>query len=215
MNIQKHLPALFMSLFLTLSFTSSVQAAFIESSDAGDSLETALTLDLGTDLVLGDLNSDVDMYRFSWGGGNLGVNVVGQGSLDPLLFLFNEQGQGLLGSDDFNQPGYPAGSAGFDLELSQGIYYIALTGWDGTHHSAVNRAGNDLFLESLPSGGLSYEFDVDSTAGALSSWRGSGAVGRYMMEFSKAVGGVVLPNFSSLLMFVIGVVALVRVRAAH
>jgi hypothetical protein len=117
--------------------------AVAESGDAGSLPGAAQSVPGGTTLITGSFlnGSDVDMYRFAWGGGAFSANTYntnagGGANDDPMLSLFDSAGRGIQMDDDtgfFVDAGNPPTdffglSALIDVaNLPAGIYYLAVT----------------------------------------------------------------------------------------
>jgi hypothetical protein len=84
-----------MSIFTSQSATA---APYTEVGDAGYSLATAQLLPGGTTSITGNLDN-VDIYRFSWGGGVF--SATASTGFDPMLFIFDLPGSLLAFNDDF------------------------------------------------------------------------------------------------------------------
>lgn len=77
---------------------SATATPYTETGDAGYSLATAQMLPGGTTSINGLLDN-VDIYRFSWGGG---IFTASTGtSFDPMLFVFDLAGNRLAFNDDY------------------------------------------------------------------------------------------------------------------
>jgi len=95
-----------------------------ELGDAGYLTGTAQTVAAGTTQIngLGGTNGDIDMFRFTWGGGDLTMSTSGSG--DPALYLFNSAGIGLVANDDISLGDYRS-----QIEVSglaAGDYFVAI-----------------------------------------------------------------------------------------
>ena len=136
-------------------------AAFTESSDAGKTLAAATSIftDQMTPLttISGSLSGDADLFQIFLTGGqtfsattnsartaeipvNQALGIPIDVVLDPKIFLFDEQGNGVYASDDSfgsAQSTLLSGPGGFSPEAS-GLYYLGIS---GTGYEAVSSAG--------------------------------------------------------------------------
>ena len=142
--------------------TEPIQTAvFSESSDAGETLATATSLvtqqmtPLTT--ISGSLSGDADLFQVFLTGGqtfsatttsartaeipvNQALGIPIDVVLDPKIFLFDEQGNGVYASDDSfgsAQSTLLSGPGGFSPEAS-GLYYLGIS---GTGYEAISSAG--------------------------------------------------------------------------
>src|SRR4051812_20745378 len=147
---------------------------FVEIPDAGQTLGTAQALAGGTDQVIGSVaGGDADLYSFYWGGGAFYVNSVGS-PFDSQLFLFNENGVGVLGNDDgiaFAGPAYlQTGS------LAAGLYYLGISGYNYDPYSATG-----LIFQSSPYDPVYGPQNTDP----LDHWAGGSGGGSYSINFQQ------------------------------
>jgi len=116
-----------------------------ESGDAGSLPATAQTSVGVPTLITGGLSgeSDEDVYRVCLSGGRtFSATTEGSQLVDPQLFLFDSQGRGIYGNDDFDslQSRLPAGTE--QTPSAGGTYYLAIS-------SFANRPispGGEIFL---------------------------------------------------------------------
>ena len=134
---------------------------FIESNDAGESLATAIAISSNQrgplESISGSLSSDADLFKIFLTGGQtfsattvsartaeiptdqligLPIDVV----IDPKIFLFDKQGNGVYANDDLfgsSQSTLPSGDRGFSPAAS-GIYYLGIS---GTGYEAASANG--------------------------------------------------------------------------
>ena len=160
---------------LSLAFSATAGAAiYNEVPDAGQALGTAQAIPGGTHQVLGSVSdSDADLYRFFWGGGNFYANTVGS-SNDTQLFLFNSVGAGVQGNDDgiaFAGPAYLQVPG-----LAAGQYHLGISGFDLDPYSS-----SGLMFTSFPFQPLYTPLNFDP----LSSWSGSSQSSDYAINFRQ------------------------------
>jgi hypothetical protein len=131
-------------LFLALCLLPPLSQAapiYNETSDAGQTLNTATNLGLGINVIYGSLTNDVDMYSFDWNGGQFTADTL-QSSFDTALYLFSSSGLGLFKNDDgFNI----IGPSRISTTLSRGSYLLAITDWNV---SAMNSINNSIFPDN-------------------------------------------------------------------
>ena len=159
-------------------------AIYSESGDAGFTLGTAQTVNNGTTAISGSLGGadSVDVFRFSWGGGNLQVDTQGTVSFDSMLFIFDLAGSLLAFNDDF--PGCCQSLT--SANLAAGDYLVAI---DEFSH---NFGGN--------------------LAGFANPPQFSGNNGAYTINLSAAVNGNSVPEPGSLALFGLAALALGAAR---
>jgi hypothetical protein len=171
-----HYKGLLCGIGLALAVQTASAATIAESGDAGDSLGTAQSVPGGTTQITGALSagSDVDLYRFSWGGGVFSANTYTNDDSthpDPMLSLFDSSGHGIQMDDDsgfFADPtfhGLPALLA--PTNLAAGTYYIALSSFA---NQAVDGSAAVLFACLNQCG------PVDANA-TLAGWNGNSFFG--------------------------------------
>ncbi|MGC1306034.1 MAG: DUF4114 domain-containing protein [Phormidesmis sp.] len=134
---------------------------FTESNDAGESLATATSIIteqmMPLESISGNLSGDADLYKiFLAGGQTFAATTISRKTMDipvdqalglpiavvidPKIFLFDEQGNGVYANDDLfgsAQSTLPSGAGGFSPEAS-GIYYLGIS---GTGYDAVSADG--------------------------------------------------------------------------
>lgn len=134
---------------------------FIESNDAGESLAAAVSVVtdqvMSLDSISGTLSEDADLFRIFLTGGqtfsaatvsaetveiptNQAAGIPIDVVIDPKIFLFDEQGNGVYANDDLfgaTQSTLPSGPGGFSPEAS-GIYFLGIS---GTGYEAASANG--------------------------------------------------------------------------
>ena len=137
---------------------------FTEGNDAGESLATATSIGddqrLALNSISGNLSGDADLFKiFLTGGQTFSATTVSSKTatiatdqllgipvevvIDPKIFLFDEQGNGIAANDDLfgsSQSTLPSGSSSFSPATS-GIYFLGIS---GTGYDAVS-AGGSIF----------------------------------------------------------------------
>jgi hypothetical protein len=133
-------------LLAALALPAAAQAVtVVESGDAGSLPSSAQAVAGVPTLITGSVNpvGDEDMYRVCLTG-NRTFSATTQGSElgDPQLFLFDSQGRGVYGNDDFFdlQSNLAAGT-GF-TPTSGGTYYLAISSFD---NQPVSEGGEIFF----------------------------------------------------------------------
>ena len=140
---------------------------FTESADAGESLATAVSVitDQRTPLesISGTLSGDSDLYKiFLTGGQTFSATTVSSRTasiptdqllgipidvvIDPKIFLFDEQGNGIYANDDLfgsTQSTLLSGANGFSPAAS-GFYFLGIS---GTGYEAVSADGQIFPVE--------------------------------------------------------------------
>ncbi len=161
----------------------------METGDAGQTLGTAQTLGAGTTSILGTLappgqaSTDVDLYRFGWGGGVLSVNSFGPPNVgDPQLFLFDAAGNGVAENDDSAAGGL---QSEITLNLAAGVYHLAISLFN---NDPIDAGGNELF--DFPTSFLDLNGNTiqgPTGAGPLFDWVDTAAStrfgGQYLIAF--------------------------------
>jgi PEP-CTERM motif len=109
-------------------------ATFIETTDAGTTIGTAITIVGEVDLIQGSTSSELgdfaDLFSFTWDGGAFFATTVGSlggfGNFDTLLSLFDASGNLLLQNDDsfFTLQSFISSS-----NLAAGNYLIGMSGF--------------------------------------------------------------------------------------
>ncbi len=121
---------LFWFLFFLVGLNNVYGLPFYESSDAGDSLGTAVCLVNGTTEIHGTAEfAGADLYVFSWSGGALEIKAY---SDDPQLFLFDENGVGVWANDDEVSS---LNARIYDPNLDSGIYFLGISSFDWDPYS--------------------------------------------------------------------------------
>lgn len=161
--------------------------------DAGETLETALTLPGGTLQVRGFAGPKADLFRFNWAGGAFSVDTSGS-LLNTQLFLFDEFGVGVWGNDD-GLPGLL--SLITDPALPAGIYYIGISQFD---YDPLDALGN-LIFPSTPFSQQHPPIDGDTLHHWFTPQGGfsSGSGGNYWINFGSATASIPEPATLALL----------------
>jgi PEP-CTERM motif len=159
-------------------------AIYSESGDAGYTLATAQTVANNTTAISGNLGGadSVDVFRFTWGGGNLQVDTQGSVNFDSMLFIFDLAGTKLAFNDDFPFCCQSLTSA----TLAAGDYLVA-----------INQ--------------FSFNFD-GNLAGFANPPGFGGSDGAYTIHLSAAVDGNSVPEPGSLALFGLAAAALGAAR---
>ncbi len=134
---------------------------FTESNDAGESLATATSIItdqmMPLESISGTLSGDADLFKiFLAGGQTFSATTISRRTMDiptdqaiglpiavvidPKIFLFDEQGNGVYANDDLfgsAQSTLPSGFGGFSPEAS-GTYFLGIS---GTGYEAVSADG--------------------------------------------------------------------------
>lgn len=153
---------------------------YTETGDAGHNLATAQTVAINTTAIAGRLGGadGVDIFRFSWGGGNLQVDTLGGATFDSMLFIFDLAGTQLAFNDDFPTCCQSLTSA----NLAAGDYLVA-----------INQ--------------FSFNFNGDLT-GFANPPAFSGTNGDYTIHLSAPVNGNSVPEPTSLALVGLAALAL-------
>ncbi len=138
---------------------------FTESNDAGESLATATSINTDQRMTLesisGSLSGDADLYKiFLTGGQTFSATTVSAKTaeipvnqpldipidvvIDPKIYLFDEQGNGVYANDDLfgnGQSTLLSGPGGFSPATS-GIYFLGIS---GTGYNAVSAEEKEIF----------------------------------------------------------------------
>lgn len=160
-------------------------AIYSESGDAGFTLGTAQTVNNGTTAISGRLGGadSVDVFRFSWGGGNLQVDTQGTVTFDSMLFIFDLGGNLLAFNDDFPTCCQSLTSA----NLAAGDYLVA--------------------IDQFP---FNINGNLAGFANNQTVFRGNN--GAYTINLSAAVNGNAVPEPGSLALFGLAALALGATR---
>ena len=128
-------------------YSSLSAQGWVETGDAGDTLETAqvLDVDLAIETISGRLEADADVYRIvieDPAAFSAVVESTDPGfDFDTQLFLFDENGHGVISNDDSASSPVPFGAAidaGHEAgPTSAGTYYLAVSFFDWDPYSAV------------------------------------------------------------------------------
>lgn len=166
-----------MSALVAAFASGQAQAAtFTEANDAGETLETAQTIQGSLPLesisgILSEETPDADLFKIALTGGQtFSATTVGGADFDTQLFLFNQAGQGVYGNDNAspmlgsNQSTLPQG--GFS-PVNSGIYYLAISGFD---YDPVDADGNEIYPD--PASPFNQVFGPDSNS-SLSEFDGT------------------------------------------
>lgn len=114
---------------IEVNATPAQAAIFTEVGDAGELLNTAQTVGTGFDKIAGELFNglDVDLYKIFLNKGFFTASTEDSANFDTQLFLFDSSGKGVIMNDDvvgFND------QSTIKVSLSEGIYYLGISGWD-------------------------------------------------------------------------------------
>lgn len=171
-------------------FASQTVSASPWNEDAGDLYATGQNVAAGTTSIIGSLTShtDVDLYRFSWGGGPL-VFDTNPALFDTMLTLVNSSGLILEFNDD-SGPGL--GSQIFST-LAAGNYGIAISAFE---------------VLPTPLGPPVLGVDV------LTGWTNAGGSdsGAYTVSLSAPVGAVPEPETYAMMLAGLGLMGFVARR---
>jgi hypothetical protein len=157
------------ALFLVLGSMGTASALYWnESSDAGESLNTAATLGPLDQYegITGQLWNDVDLFRFEinyYGAFFKASTLGGAPQLDTQLFLFDANGLGLVENDD--HAGYV--QSYIEMHLTQGIYYLGISRFDRDPIYDANDPNSLIFddpISSLPLAGWNNPTSFPSSA---------------------------------------------------
>ena len=134
---------------------------FIEDNDAGESLATATSITteqrVALNSISGSLSGDADLFKiFLTGGQTFSATTISDKTanipvdsalgipidvvIDPKIFLFDEQGNGVYANDDLfgaAQSTLPSGPGGFSPATS-GTYFLGIS---GTGYEATSTGG--------------------------------------------------------------------------
>ena len=174
-----------------ISFTAG---NITEVADAGPLLDTAqIANDAGSSVpntITGELteNNDVDLYRLLLpAGSSFSASTVGGSDVDTIIFLFDENGLGIIGNDD--DVGFQSTLPAQEVATS-GEFYLGLSSFNNRPVSA----GGDIFPFSnfIPAGPGS----VLPLAGYRDNGQDSGAYTIFLDVLSSDlddVGGLQVP----------------------
>jgi hypothetical protein len=178
---------------LCFFFANSAQAfTYTEVGDVGQLISTAQVIDLGnatstsTDPGLTSITGNVarinaDMFGIFLTGGQLftaSTLPVGGANYNSQIFLFNDQGFGLIAND--NSGGTRRSALSFTPTTS-GVYYLAISGFN---YDPRDAQGNDIFA-----GNLIGQLLPNPQAGALDRWatnRATSATFNYALGLTGA-----------------------------
>ncbi|MEM8792557.1 MAG: DVUA0089 family protein [Pseudomonadota bacterium] len=170
------------------SFASA--ATFNESTDAtggdaGETISTAqdVTSILGaieaSDSITGAIDQGADLYRFTFSGGLFTAQTFATGTtIDTQLFLFNEDGTGIIANDDIVGQGTLQSLV--TATLSAGTYLLGVSTFD---NDPVTAGGDEIFPNTFRA------LVTPNNAGdVLASFQSpAGSTGSYTIDFSGTV----------------------------
>ena len=204
MKIKTTLATFITSLSLLLASPLSA-TVILEDSDAGQTLATAQLLPEGTSEVWGSIAdaNDVDLYGFAWNCGEFSADTfLTESTLDTQLFLFDALGAGLWSNDD---------SRGLLSEiylafLSQGSYFIAVTGFDNDPLNEVDPS--DVNAALIFPNEWEGQYAPSAADTVLADWSGGNSTGDYVLRLSPSTGAFPVPEPSTLFVPLLGGVML-------
>lgn len=174
--------------FLMLGFSAAQASVFTETSDAGQTLATAIDLPGGTTDISGTLAAgDVDLFHFGWGGGAFDINTNGSTG-DTQLSLFDASGLGLIHDDD----GGDGLNALISTILAAGDYFLGVS----TYNNDPVSAGGAIFPTGFPG---PYGPTGPGGGQPLTGWSGGGGSSSYVVNFRVATTSVPEPATLALL----------------
>jgi hypothetical protein len=153
--------------------------------------------------------TDVDLFRYNWGGGVLTLNTFSPPNLvDPQLHLFDGTGVGIGENDD------AAGlQSEISLNLAAGAYLIGISSFNNDALDAVN---GSVFGFTNTFDDLNGNFiqGPEPGAGLLAGWDNetSASPGSYVISFSSPTVTVPEPSLTALLSLGLVVTAFARRR---
>lgn len=194
-----------------------------EGPDAGNTIATALVVPDGTTSIFGELSGpqDTDLYRFSLAAAaTFTIEVLEiDPALDMNLIVFNALGQGLAGDDDNNSSCTPVTALGdldscLTLSLAAGDYFFGV----GDNNMAAFASLADFDSSTLDNSNNFIDNDsgilptpTTEALGLIGPEHGpvdNQNVGRYVVNFSQAVGPVPVPEPGSMALFGAGLAGL-------
>jgi hypothetical protein len=148
--------------FLTALMGSQVCSAapYFEVNDAGHTLSTVQEVTGGTTTIYGNLQASdaADVYKFYWNGGVF--SATANTGFDPMLFLFNTQGNLLAFNDD-----YFGVQSHISTFLNAGKYLLGIDRYSlnyGGQLSGFSAAGSSFNSYYAP-----YQIDISETTSAI------------------------------------------------
>lgn len=201
-------------LAVTLLLSSQASATLItETTDAGNTIPTAMVLAAGTTSINGTIgdSQDTDLFKFTLDVASIFTIEVKEIStdLDMNLIVFNSLGQGLAGDDDDdNSCSVITSLDGLDscltLSLTAGDYFFAVGDNNMAAFASLLDFNNDDDFLSNDDGILAAL--TTETLGLVGPSGGPGDhndVGDYVVNFSQAIDGnsKPVPAPASLLLF--------------
>jgi hypothetical protein len=119
-----------LSLLLGLVGTSSAML-YNETGDAGELLNTAPAIGIIAQYegIAGSVGSDVDLFMFEIGltKALFEASTIGGSEHDTQLFLFDQNGLGILANDDHYSNGVGYRQSYLKTTLDQGTYYLGIS----------------------------------------------------------------------------------------
>ena len=191
----------------------SLAGVLIETTDAGNTIPTAIVVGPGITEIQGSLSRDEDLWGFNVFSAETVQLLLYNSPFDENLILFDSLGRGIAGNDDIGRgsasPGtdLPPGVSGLDSEivafLDPGLYYVAAgrNNMDGLDSSGSSFITNDSGLLSTP------------TTRTLASLRSSGGTGEYTLAINRSTANPDVPEPTScVIMGLLGTMGLVVPR---
>lgn len=128
-------PVTAISVIIAVLSSSHAQAAtFTESGDAMETLGTAQVIPSGSvplETISGTLAGDADLFQISLTGGQtFSATTVDEASADTQLFLFDSDGRGVYGNDNFGSSNQSTLPLGRFSPTESGNYLLAISGFD-------------------------------------------------------------------------------------
>ncbi len=215
----KILKTILVSMVLSLALASGVHASVItETTDAGNTLATAMVLGGGVTSIHGTIEDgqDTDLFKYVLGSDAiLTIDMLFPGN-DANLLVFNALGQGLAGDDDNDSSCTSISAlAGLDscltLNLTAGVYYfgvgdnnIAAFESNADFLSAADFFDNDFGILSSPTP------EIMALIGREGGPSSNGNSGDYTVNFSiaSATPDVQVPVPATLVLMGLGLLGL-------